>query len=169
MAENKSNSDIITNFSVKDIYLKNDKLRLYAEMLKKYNIDIYEYLPKRPAKKIEFQLNASSAMANLIRASIWDWTAVWSLKVETSSIQTNDPFMLFDDLEQKIHGIPINQSFLNKAFESDNDQVYKKFKGSFSVINNTTQLKTITTNDFKFMYDKKEIEHVCSMIPFFRL
>ena len=77
--------------------------------------------------------------------------------------------MLFDSLEQKIDGIPINQTFFNKAFDSDGEAIYKKFRGSFSVTNNTTQLLTITTNDIKFSYDNKEIKDMCSMVPIFRL
>lgn len=165
----QESKDIMTNIKIEKVGIKNEKLDKYATMLSEYKINIYDYLPKRDAMKVSFDLNANSTFANFIRASIWDKTPIWSLKVDTSSIQTNDLYVLFDDLEQKIHGIPINQSFFNKAFVDDNDAIYKKFKASFSIMNDTTQLRTITTNDMKFTYDGKEIEYMCSMIPVFRL
>jgi DNA-directed RNA polymerase subunit L len=162
---------IITDLKVEDIDIKNDKLDKFATLLNEHKIDIYEYLPKKKAKKVSFILNETAAFANFIRSCIWDNTPTWSLKVETSSIQTNDPFMLFDNLKQKIHGIPISQSIFNKAFIKDGDNIYKNFKASFSVTNDTTELRTITTRDMKFEYDGKEIksEDFCSMIPIFRL
>lgn len=160
---------IITDLKVEDIEIKNEKLNKFDKLLQTYRINIYDFLPKKKAQYVSFQLNESSAFANFIRSCIWDNTPVWSLKVETSSIQTNDPFMLFDDLEQKIHGIPINQTILNNAFDKDSENVYKNFKASFSVMNDTTQLRTITTNDMKFEYNGKEINNICSMIPVFRL
>lgn len=164
-----NSSKILTELKVTEVELKNAKLDKYADMLAEYKINIYDYLPKRKQYKVSFVINANSTIANFVRSCIWDRTTTWSLKVETSSIQTNDLFMLFDDLEQKIHGIPINQSFLNKVFAADGEDIYKKFKGSFSVMNNTTQLRTITTSDMKFTYDGKEIDYMCSMIPIFRI
>ena len=163
------NVPIVTELKIEDIEIKNEKLDKFAKMLNEYKIDIYDYLPVRPAKKVSFIINETSTFANFIRAAIWDGTLIWSLKVETSTIQSSDPFMLFDDLEQKIHAIPINQSFLNTAFDKDGDVVYKKFKANFHVINNTTQLRTVTTRDMKFTYDNHHIPYVCSMIPIFRL
>lgn len=162
---------IITELKVEELEIKNDKLNVFDKLLKEYKINIYDYMPKKKAHRVSFQLNDTSAFANFIRSCLWDNTPVWSLKVETSSIQTNDPFMLFDDLEQKIHGIPINQTILNKAFTKDGENIYKNFKASFSVVNDTTQLRTITTRDMKFEYGGKEIkfDDMCSMIPIFRL
>ena len=169
-SENKS-KPIITDLKVEEIDVKNEKLNKYANILSEYKVNIYDYLPKRKAHRVSFVLNDTSAFANFIRSCIWDYTPVWSLKVETTSIQTNDPFMLFDDLEQKIHGIPIIQTFFNKTFVKDGDDIYKNFKASFSVMNDTTQLRTVTTRDMKFEYAGKEIksEDFCSMIPVFRL
>ena len=161
--------DILTDLKVEKVPIKNSKLDKFASMLTEYKINIYDYLPKREAQRVSFNLNENSTFVNFIRACIWDRTPIWSLKVETSSIQTNDPFVLFDDLEQKIHGIPINQTFLNTAFSKDGEAIYKKFKGSFTVMNNTTQLRTITSTDMKFSYEGKEINYMCSMIPIFRL
>lgn len=167
MSSNKK--PIIEDLKVSDVPVKNKKLDEINEMLSEYKINIYDHLPKRDAKSVSFILNGTSSFANFIRAILWDGVLVWSLKVETLSIQSSDPFMLFDDLEQKIHGIPINQTFLNNAYEKDSDAMYKKFKGSFVVFNNTTQLRTITTADMKFTYDNKPIDYMCSDIPIFRL
>jgi len=165
------NGPIIVDLKVEEIEVKNEKLNKFDKLLSEYKINIYDYLPTKKAHRVSFQLNDSSTMANFIRSCIWDGTPVWSLKVETSSIQTNDPFMLFDDLEQKIHGIPIDQTLFNKAYEKDGESIYKNFKASFSVTNESTDLKTVTTRDMKFEYNGKEIksESFCSMVPVFRL
>lgn len=164
-------SKIITDLKVEEIEVKNEKLNKFDKLLGEYKINIYDYLPTKKAHRVSFQLNDTSAMANFIRSCIWDGAPVWSLKVETSSIQTNDPFMLFDNLEQKIHGIPIYQTIFNEAYEKDGENIYKNFKASFSVVNDSTDLKTVTTRDMKFEYGGKEIksEKFCSMIPVFRL
>ena len=160
---------IIEQLKVETVPVKNDKLDKINSMLSEYKIDIYEYLPKRPAHTVSFVVNDSSSFANYIRALIWDGTKVWSLKVQTSTIQTTDAFMLFDDLEQKIHGIPINQSFLNEAYLKDGEDIYKKFGANFQVFNDTTQLRTITTSDMNFTYDGKKIDYMCSMVPIFKI
>lgn len=162
-------SKLIEDLKIESIVVKNDNLDKINDMLNEYKINIYDYLPKKNAHKVSFVINESSTFANFIRASIWDGVKVWSLKVETSTIQSSDPFMLFDDLEQKIHGIPINQTFLNNAYNKDGETIYKKFRGSFSVFNNTTQLRTITTSDMKFTYNETPIEYMCSSIPIFKL
>lgn len=163
--------DILSDLKIEEIEIKNADLDKFSGMLKSYNINIYDYLPKKKQHKVSFILNSSAAFANFIRTAIWDITPIWSLKVETESIPKSDPFLLTDDIEQKIHGIPIMQSFFNKAFAKDGDNIYKKFRASFSVMNDTTALKTITSHDIKFEYDGKELktEDMCSMIPFFRI
>ncbi len=160
-----SKSEIIEDLKIEKLDIKNAKLEKFAKMLDTYKINIYDYLPKKPRSKVSFILNENSTFANFLRFAILDGTLVWGFKVIISSIVSNDNYLLFDHFEQIVQGVPLNQTFINEAYAKDGEIIYKKFKASLSVYNNSHDIKTITTHDIKFVYNGEIIENMCEMIP----
>jgi hypothetical protein len=138
--------DKIVGLKISSHNLQDEKMlkEYQKQIVKKYGIDLMEYVPKGDEYIVDFELHDSNVeMASAIRRGLQEEIPIWTLSLVRETLETTDDYVLSDALEIAIRSIPINQDYFNKSDDPN------KFKASISVTNQTNKYLDITTDDIK--------------------
>lgn len=121
----------------------------YIEFLNS-GIDGESLLPERSKFEVDFDIHDTcSGFANGIRKCIIDEIPICSMTMDEEMFETNDRYILSDDLQKNIDLIPILQEIdIEKA---------KKWKISLDVLNSTDEVISVKSGDIEIYEGKKKI------------
>lgn len=138
-------------YEVEPIEPKNANFLKCLEYAKLMTDDYKKYLPDKSKESVSFELHdTTSDMANAIRRFLHDEIEVYSMTLNESDIDTDDPFILTDHIKQRIEAVPITQDIEKYNME--------KFTINLSSHNLTTEVMDIYTRDFEILYDGKKFK-----------
>ncbi len=129
---NLTNIKITQNDDIKKINTVSSFKIINDQFINKFKIDLTKLLPNEPYQTVSFTLaNTNSSMANAIRRVLVNELPIWSLQANISSINTDDDFIIPDELATKIKSVPISQEQVNKVLEVDGAEKNIKFNIDF--------------------------------------
>jgi hypothetical protein len=133
--------------------------------LKKFDIKLSEFLPKRDKYIVDIELhNCHAGFANMIRAAILDGVPSWRFNKITTTTLT-DPYILLSDLETNIRSIPLNQTVLNEY----KGNLLKDIKTVLYKETGPNIYSDITTADITTKINNKPVELCEDIIPIQKL
>jgi len=127
---------IIKNIKIVEDKLNSNELKKCFNYIKSLDIDPMSLLPKKNKYTVSFELSETNTeFANCIRRCLLDEIDVLSMNID--KIETNDDYILFDLIKERIEMVPINQE-LN----------YSTYKISLNIENKTDCIIDVKTKDF---------------------
>lgn len=109
-----------------------------------------DLLPTNPKFSLEFTLtNTNSAFANSLRKCLMDELEIFSLNVEYVDIDTDDKYILSDNLKKNIELIPIYQ-----------DKDYSKLQIKLNITNGTNEVLDIKSGDIEIYNGKTKLNSI---------
>ena len=141
----------IHKFSSRKIIKRSKIANVLDKINKKLGHNLYDILPDDNYELVEFELhNTNSSFANAIRRCLISELPVWSLSLIESSLDTNDEYIRFDDLADRINTLPIFQTYFNKKKDID-----VSFKLSYK--NEMMNIKHVLSGDIKAKKIKEKL------------
>lgn len=133
-------------------FITNSKIaNKIREIKKKINYDLTELLPDDNYEVVSFKLsNTNSSMANAIRRVLISELPVWSLTLKTESLKTDDFYIRYDDLADRINSLPIHQDIFNNT-----DEPEKYIMFSLHAKNDTSEIMDVLSADIDVTYHSK--------------
>jgi len=143
-----------TRFSSRDNIKNSIISKSMEEIKKKTGHDLYAILPNDKYEIVEFEIeNTNSAFANAIRRTLISEMPVWSLNLKINSMESNDPYVRFDDFADRVMTLPIAQTLLNNLFNKGKDP-NKLFKFKIFVENNQTDIMHVLSQNIEIISNK---------------
>lgn len=107
-------------------------------------------LPKKIKKQITFDLiGVNPQITNAIRRTVLDELPVKTLYVKHENIETNDPYILFDIIQNRLSLIPIEQFI-------DDQKTAEHIDFSLEIINQTAHIIMVKSGDLKSSLSLKD-------------
>ena len=132
---------------------KNKEFHKCVEYAKMVNKDYKKLLPNKPKKSVSFEIhNTNSDLANMIRRFLQDEIVVYSMGLNDYDIQSDDAFVVNDQLKRQLENIPILQHL--EKYDCD------KFTINLFAENKTYSSICIYTRDLEILYDNKKYNGV---------
>ena len=152
----------IQTTNIRDTIMKSTIGKNIKQFQDELKIDLLDLLPDGNETTVNFKIkNTNSAMANAIRRTIISELPVWSLVLDEKSMETDDPYIRFDDMATRINALPINQDELTKLAIGGDPR--KFFKFIVNKKNKTPHDSYVNSGDIQILCGNKDGKLSCPL------
>ena len=110
--------------SLKQSSKLNDCLKQYFTKNNNKYIEPEDIYPTTIKYRVSFDLiNSNSGFANMIKRTIEDVIEVYSFSFDLEDFETNDAYILYNMVKQRLEALPIDQDILSKIKEDEKIQL----------------------------------------------